>query len=423
MSETRLRLGETLVEAGVLTPEALEKALAIQQKQQLRLGTILLHEGFVTESQLVQALSLKLSIPWVSLWRIDIPDEVLELVPSNVAEEFFLMPIYIRTSKTGERALYVAMNDPLDEDALRFVAANAGMPVKPMIAGPSDIAAAIRAYYYGEDEEVGEDDEDGHPVVLAPGAKPKDPSSMPPPPAPHGAPPPPPPARSAPPATKAPEVIPELEADDDGPGEELAPADLETMPPEAPPEMRSEAPPETRSEAPPETRSEAPPEAPEAAAAPTPPPAPQPEAVPEIPAVAAAAPPPPPPSPEAPVVEDKVFVDKTSAQREAEKRLYGVGGAKPTRGFSIALLDGTTISFGPKKKRGKSAPAAAPAALTQDDLLAGLKAAANGDPVDDFLPAAHWESYMAALLKVLLNKHLVFFPELMKELETIEKKK
>jgi hypothetical protein len=46
-----------------------------------------------------------------------------------------------------------------------------------------------------------------------------------------------------------------------------------------------------------------------------------------------------------------------------------------------------------------------------------------GDPVDDFLPAAHWESYMAALLKVLFNKHLVFFPELMTELETIEKKK
>jgi hypothetical protein len=45
------------------------------------------------------------------------------------------------------------MNDPTDDAALRFVAASSGMTVKPMIAGPSDIAAAIRAYYYGEMEE------------------------------------------------------------------------------------------------------------------------------------------------------------------------------------------------------------------------------------------------------------------------------
>jgi type IV pilus assembly protein PilB len=389
MTEARRRLGETLVEAGVLTQEALERALAIQQKQQLRLGTILLHEGFVTESQLVQALSLKLSIPWVSLWRIDIPDEVLELVPSNVAEEFFLMPIYIRTSKTGERALYVAMNDPMDEDALRFVTATAGMPVKPMIAGPSDIAAAIRVYYYGEDD-VGEEDEAGHPVVPSATARPlepKDSSSPPPPPAPHGTPPPT-PARAAQVAKTAAAAP-----------AELTTSDLVQVPPEAS-EAHDEPVPST----------EPPPPAPEVAAeTPAAPPT-------DTPAAAVEASPAPPSGTDD--GDDKVFTDKTQAQREAEKRLFGVGGAKPTRGFSLTLLDGTTISFGPKKKKGKAVTT-----LTPEDLLAGLKAAAMGDPVDEFLPATHWESYMAALLKVLFNKHLVFFPELMKELETIEKKK
>jgi hypothetical protein len=70
-----------------------------------------------------------------------------------VAEEFFLIPIYVRVAQEGGKALYVAMNDPTDDAALRFVAASSGMTVKPMIAGPSDIAAAIRAYYYGEMEE------------------------------------------------------------------------------------------------------------------------------------------------------------------------------------------------------------------------------------------------------------------------------
>ncbi|MCK9463392.1 MAG: hypothetical protein M0R80_27540 [Proteobacteria bacterium] len=405
MTEARRRLGETLVEAGVLTQEALDRALAIQQKQQLRLGTILLQEGFVSESQLVQGLSLKLSIPWVSLWRIDIPDEVLELVPANVAEEFFLMPIYVRTSKTGERALYVAMNDPMDEDALRFVAANAGMPVKPMIAGPSDIAAAIRAYYYGEDEESPEDEAPGHPVALAASGSPERKEASAPPP--HPASPPPPPARATHPV-KAPEIpaaaaeaVHAPPAPPKAPEEPLAPAEEE--PSSAPPAEEPAAP---------EEEPAAPEEEPvsEAVASPEPkaeagaPPAPE-----EVAPAAAAA----------PDGDEKVYTDKTSAQREAEKMLYGVGGAKPKRGFSLTLLDGTTISFGPNKKKGK----ASSTALTQDDLLAGLKAAASGDPVEDFLPASHWESYMAALLKVLFNKHLVFFPELMKELETIEKKK
>jgi hypothetical protein len=153
LNDKQLRLGEILIEAGVLSKNQLKSTLVLQKKRQLRLGTILLQEGIATESQVVQALSRRLSIPWVSLWHLDIKDDLLDLVPVGVAEEFFLIPIYVRTSQTGSKALYVAMNDPTDDSALRFVAASAGMTVKPMIAGPSDIAAAIRAYYYGEVEE------------------------------------------------------------------------------------------------------------------------------------------------------------------------------------------------------------------------------------------------------------------------------
>jgi hypothetical protein len=150
LNDKQLRLGEILIEAGVLSKNQLKSALALQKKRQLRLGTILLQEGFATEPQVVQALSRRLSVPWVSLWHLDIKDALLDLVPVSVAEEFFLIPIYVRTTQEEGKALYVAMNDPTDDAALRFVAASSGMTVKPMIAGPSDIAAAIRAYYYGE---------------------------------------------------------------------------------------------------------------------------------------------------------------------------------------------------------------------------------------------------------------------------------
>ena len=149
-NDKQQRLGEILIEAGVLSKNQLQSALALQTKRQLRLGTILLQEGYASEPQVVQALSRRLSVPWVSLWHLDINEALLKLVPVHVAEEFFLIPIYVRNIKEGGKALYVAMNDPTDDAALRFVAASAGMTVKPMIAGPSDIAAAIRAYYHGE---------------------------------------------------------------------------------------------------------------------------------------------------------------------------------------------------------------------------------------------------------------------------------
>ena len=371
MSETSLRLGETLVEAGILTKEALDKALSIQKKRQLRLGTILLQEGFVSESQLVQALSLKLSIPWVSLWRIDVPDDILDMVPANVAEEFFLMPIYIRTSKSGERALYVAMNDPTDEDALRFVSANAGMPVKPMIAGPTDIAAAIRAYYY--DEEVGDDFLPPDELSAAPI---------------------PPPSNAAPPIPPPPPKPFSEEMLEDEDIEELDEGHLEE-------EALDEPEPETI----------------ETAAEPVDEPLTQEASTEEATAEGEDA-----AADEDEDSEEKIFADKRAAQREAERRLYGVGATKPKGGFSLTLLDGTTLSFGPGKKKEQPSAAVMAGKLTREDLLSGLKAAAQGTPLEDFLPAAKWESYMAAILKVLFNKHLVFFEEFLKELEQIEEK-
>ncbi len=397
MSETRLRLGETLVEAGVITSETLKRALELQKERQLRLGTILLQEGFVTESQLVQALSLKLSIPWVSLWRIDIPDELLDMVPVNVAEEFFLIPIYIRTTKGGERALYVAMNDPTDDNALRFVTASAGMPVKPMVAGPSDLSAAIRFYYYGEDDASPSIPPTAPPVVPLTGALSAEST---------GAPPPPPPSargpsnRPAPPPPSAPGPQPSEEEI-----EEIDDTELEDEPEESeePVELVEDAKevattePVGQGSTDPAEGQPAPP-APDGAVA---------DATADAEAEARQQ------------AEDKVFADKAAAQREAERRLFGVGRARPTKGFALTLLDGTQISFGPAVKKKAASRLEPDARLTQEDLLAGLKAAAQGTVLDDFLPSNRWEAYTAALLGVLMRKHLVFFEEFMKELEAV----
>ncbi len=146
----RLKIGELLIDAGVLSAEQLDQALGLQKTEGARLGDLLVRHGVVTETHLTQALSRQLSVPWVSLWHIDFSRSLLNLVPQMLADRYCLIPIYVRHVRTQGDTLYVAMDDPTNEEALRFVAGAAGLPVKPMIAAPTDIRAAIRAYYMGE---------------------------------------------------------------------------------------------------------------------------------------------------------------------------------------------------------------------------------------------------------------------------------
>ncbi len=154
MPSARVRLGELLVEAQVITREQLDEVLAIQKKDGRRLGTLMVEAGLVTEVQLTQFLSQQLSIPWVSLYYIDFSRQLLDLVPKEIAERYGLVPIFVRRVRGLGNALYIAMDDPSDESAIAAVQNYSGLPVRCMIAPPSDIRGAIRAYYHsGEDLE------------------------------------------------------------------------------------------------------------------------------------------------------------------------------------------------------------------------------------------------------------------------------
>jgi type IV pilus assembly protein PilB len=144
------RIGELLVEAGVISQQQLEQALFAQRKDGRKLGQLLIELGLVGEVQLTQTLSRQLSVPWVSLYHVDFSRSLLNLVPRAVAEKYSLVPIFVRRVRNQGETLYVAMDDPTSEGAIEEVSAAASLPVKPMIACPSDIRAAIRVYYLGE---------------------------------------------------------------------------------------------------------------------------------------------------------------------------------------------------------------------------------------------------------------------------------
>jgi type IV pilus assembly protein PilB len=147
MATARIRLGELLVEAQIITREQLEETLGIQKQDGRRIGTLLVEAGLVNETQVTQILSQQLSVPWVSLYHIEFSRQLLNLVSQELAERYCLVPIFVRRVRGLGQALYVAMDDPSDERALSEVSGFSGLPVRAMIAPPSDIRSAIRAYY------------------------------------------------------------------------------------------------------------------------------------------------------------------------------------------------------------------------------------------------------------------------------------
>jgi hypothetical protein len=147
MQPARLRLGQLLVDAHILSEDELEQVLVAQKADGRKLGTLLVESGLVSETQLTQILSQQLSVPWVSLYHIDFSRELLNFVPLEVAEKYCLVPIYVRAVRGQGDTLYVAMEDPMNEDALRDCTATAGLPARAMIAAPSDIFRVLGLHY------------------------------------------------------------------------------------------------------------------------------------------------------------------------------------------------------------------------------------------------------------------------------------
>lgn len=136
------RLGDLLINAGVITDEQLGQALANQKKTKRRLGDELVQSGIITERQVVDALTMQLGIDFIDLTTVDISPEMTKLVPKNLAKRYNVVPVRTRGDE-----LYLAMSDPLNFIATEEVRAASRRRVVPMIAMQSGIDHAISQLY------------------------------------------------------------------------------------------------------------------------------------------------------------------------------------------------------------------------------------------------------------------------------------
>jgi hypothetical protein len=145
----KTKLGELLVEAGLIDEFQLAAALGEQARWGNRLGETLVRLGYLTEPVLVRTLSRHFGIPGVHLEGKQIERDVLALLPGELAEEYRCLPLFKKRVSGGE-VLYLGMAHPEDLRIIDDVSFRAGLPVRPVVVGPLQLSAAIGAFYRGE---------------------------------------------------------------------------------------------------------------------------------------------------------------------------------------------------------------------------------------------------------------------------------
>lgn len=168
---TRKKLGELLVDSGVVSNDDVRMALGNQKTwgSGQRLGQVLVSMGKATQKQVARALSTQFDVPFVELPQI--PSSVSMLVPLDFQTEHGLVPFRLEVDGKLER-LHVAVSDPSNlepVDELRF---QLGKPMRLFVAAKDDIdevLAALRGDSVAEIDPL-EIDEDGSEMILERGS-------------------------------------------------------------------------------------------------------------------------------------------------------------------------------------------------------------------------------------------------------------
>ncbi|MGB5216803.1 MAG: GspE/PulE family protein [Smithella sp.] len=146
----RKRLGEILINEGVLTEEMLHKFLNEHKKTNLKLGQYLIRQGIVNEAQIITLLSKQLNIKKYQVQDYPLDLEMVRYIPVEVAQRNQVVPLRLKG-----KLLEVGIADPLEVKILDHIEKLTNLEVEPVICSEMEINQIINSMY-GAQSELGD---------------------------------------------------------------------------------------------------------------------------------------------------------------------------------------------------------------------------------------------------------------------------
>lgn len=150
MTETKKkRLGEILIEDGVLSPESLEEALNHQKKEGGLIGQILIRLGYVTEEELIAAVGKQLRIPYIPLLNYSVNTDMALKLGAEFCRRGLLLPF-----DQDEKNVFLAMGDPLNDLAIGEVEKKCSLKPQVFISTPTEILNMVELVFNAVKKDV-----------------------------------------------------------------------------------------------------------------------------------------------------------------------------------------------------------------------------------------------------------------------------
>jgi type II secretory ATPase GspE/PulE/Tfp pilus assembly ATPase PilB-like protein len=140
--DARKRIGDLLLDAGVINEAQLREALEEQQRSGGRLCYNLIRLGYLSADTLLGFLRDQFGVAAINLERFQVPEEVLRLIPASFARERRIVPLHVLG-----RTLTIALLDPSRADDIAAVREITGLDPEPLICPQASLEAALRRLY------------------------------------------------------------------------------------------------------------------------------------------------------------------------------------------------------------------------------------------------------------------------------------
>ncbi len=139
----RRRLGELLVEAGVITPGQLKTALGFQQHNGGKLAEVIVQLGLASDSQLMFTLSEQLGVPYRKVGDYKVPEAVLKVMSPAMMQRNRVLPLALKAGHPRPKLL-LAMTEPQNLPLIDELAFAIEHAIVPVLVSVPDLERAYR---------------------------------------------------------------------------------------------------------------------------------------------------------------------------------------------------------------------------------------------------------------------------------------